>query len=731
MDLTSESRGGCSTRILNWLQKIDRYGAKPRILYDGRESFKTRFGGLITLVEVLSKVVCVGFLILQFTIRESSETNINTLFKKDPTGFHLTKETLPFAFGLQFRNASHFIDESVYKATVNHVTMRKVMSHGELLTEKTTTPLELITCDQANLDTEFFQNIETSKMFCLKDLVSNSRNIQITGVFESDFYGYLDIQINRCTGASCKPEEEVEAILDSSYFAINYVNFAIKSSNFTSPFEKYPTSYYTSTSTQYTKYIQMRMTSQEIRTDSSILGLGFFKTEKFTSTDQFYNDLAKINSNNGTSTSKMLSVLVRMNQTLIVTSRSYKSLFQFIAELGGIFQVVGLVAFFLTYRYAASNLVLDVYRYFSQCDVSTLRSQRNKDTTPKIGRSVTVNPIDQPTRFSKKPNNLIQKNKRKLLKKSGEGARHNQLKPTLAAGLNPPKDPVGYLSSLLLSKKTDQGGAALFSEENDPNMDRSSVCRELSKPVRLKTELPKTLPKVQPSATQLQLQAKLERHHSPPFGNSPGHIGSKGKLLEKKATVSTRVQELNRLGSIDVIDTVTLFGQETMKIKEKFIHLVGTTEYREKRKRFYFFDGKPCRRDFSTCSLLAQSYAPCLLPKKSPLKRIIESSENEILIDLDYLTMIQMFRDVQKLKNLLLSPDQRALFDYYHVSTDRLDLRRAKQTAQDLRETQQQSSEKKRIEILDALRAIKAKKLVEGADREMLSCLGYLLNEED
>jgi hypothetical protein len=256
------------------------------------------------------------------------------------------------------------------------------------------------------------------------------------------------------------------------------------------------------------------------------------------------------------------------------------------------------------------------------------------------------------------------------------------------------------------------------------------VCRELSKPVRLKTELPKTLPKVQPSATQLQLQAKLERHPSP-FGNSPGHIGSKGKLLEKKATVSTRVQELNRLGSIDVIDTVTLFGQETMKIKEKFIHLVGTTEYREKRKRFYFFDGKPCRRDFSTCSLLAQSYAPCLLPKKSPLKRIIESSENEILIDLDYLTMIQMFRDVQKLKNLLLSPDQRALFDYYHVSTDRLDLRRAKQTAQDLRETQQQSSEKKRIEILDALRAIKAKKLVEGADREMLLCLGYLLNEED
>jgi hypothetical protein len=533
--------------------------------------------------------------------------------------------------------------------------MRKVMSHGELLTEKTTTPLELITCDQANLDTEFFQNIETSKMFCLKDLVSNSRNIQITGVFESDFYGYLDIQINRCTGASCKPEEEVEAILDNSYFAINYVNFAIKSSNFTSPFEKYPTSYYTSTSTQYTKYIQMRMTSQEIRTDSSILGLGFFKTEKFTSTDQFYNDLAKINSNNGTSTSKMLSVLVRMNQTLIVTSRSYKSLFQFIAELGGIFQVVGLVAFFLTYRYAASNLVLDVYRYFSQCDVSTLRSQRNKDTTPKIGRSVTVNPIDQPTRFSKKPNNLIQKNKRKLLKKSGEGARHNQLKPTLAAGLNPPKDPVGYLSSLLLSKKTDQGGAALFSEENDPNFDRSSVCRELSKPVRLKTELPKTLPKVQPSATQLQLQAKLERHHSP-FGNSPGRIGSKGKLLEKKATVSTRVQELNRLGSIDVIDTVTLFGQETMKIKEKFIHLVGTTEYREKRKRFYFFDGKPCRRDFSTCSLLAQSYAPCLLPKKSPLKRIIESSENEILIDLDYLTMIQMFRDVQKLRTCSCRP---------------------------------------------------------------------------
>lgn len=732
MDPTSKSRGGCTTGILNWLKKIDRYGAKPRILYDGRESFKTRFGGLITLLEILTKVICVGFLILQFTIRESSETNINTLFRKDPTGFHITKETLPFAFGLQFKNASHFIDESVYKATVNHVTIRKVMSHGELLTEKTKTPLELITCDQANLDLEFFPNIETSKMFCLKDLVSNSRKIHITGVFESEYYGYLDIQIDRCTGASCKPEDELQAILDNSYFAINYVNFAIKSSNFTSPFEKYPTSYYTSTSTQYTKYIQMRMTSQEITTDSSMLGLGFFKTEKFTSTDQFYNDLAKINSNSGSSTSKMLSMLVRMNQTLIVTSRSYKSLFQLIAELGGIFQVVGLVAFFITYRYAASNLVLDVYRYFSQWDVSTLRSIRNKDPTPKVGRSVTVNPIDQPAHFSKKPNYLIQKNKRKLLKKNGDGARQNQLKPTPAAGLGqqPPKDPVGFLSNLLLSKKMEQDGAVVFSEEYDPNMDRSSVCRELSKPVRQKTELPKASPKLKSSATQLPPQSKLELHPSP-FGHLPGRFGNKGIHLEKKATVSTRVQELNRIGSIDVIDTVTLFGQETMKIKEKFIHLVGTTEYKEKRKRFYFFDGKPCRKDFSTCSLLAQSYAPCLLPRKSPLRRIIESSEQEILIDLDYLSIVKIFRDVQKLKNLFLSPEQRVLFDYYHVSTDRLDPRQAKQTAQDLRETQQQPIEKTRTEILGALRTIKAKSLVEGADRELLLCLGYLLNEED
>ncbi len=731
MNQTNQSPGGYTKPKSNWLQRIDRYGAKPRLLYNGEESYKTRLGGLITILEITSKIVCVGFLILQFTTRQSSETNINTLFKKNPSGFNLTKETLPFAFGLQFRNTTHFIDESVYTAHVNYVTMRKVMQNGELIAEKSMAPLELITCDQAGLDLQFFQNLDTSKMFCLKDLISESRSIQITGVFESDFYGFLDIQINRCTGNACKAEAELEEILGSSYFAINYVNFAIKSSNFSSPIEKYPTSYYTSTSTQYTKYIQMRMTDQEVRTDSSILGLGFFKTERFTSTDQFYNDLAKINSGDGSSNSRMLSVLIRMNQMLILTSRSYKSLFQFVAELGGIFQVVSLVAFFIAYRYAASNMMLDVYHYFSKWDVFSLVKQTDKNPNLKNHRSATVNPFFHPPLRSKKPKRLVSKSKSKLLKKSGEDATQGQQKYVAEVKEEPelPRDPVGLFGSLLFSKKAENNGAAVLSEENEANMDRPSMNGGPSKPARLQTVLPKAISKMHTAKARSHLQSNAGQAEGPLGLSAAGNFIKEDKYFEKKATVSTRVQELNRLGSIDMIDTVTLIGQESLKIKEKFIHLVGNTEYSKNRKRFYFFDGKPSRRNFSTSSLLAQSYTPFLLPKKSHLKRVMESSQREVLIDLDYLNILKMYRDVQKLKCLLLSPEQRLLFDYYHVSADRFDSQQTTDAQQESGRPQQQSQEQKRTEILDALRTIKASKVVDCADRELLLCLGFLLNE--
>jgi hypothetical protein len=676
------------------------------------------------LLELTSKVICVFLLVLQFTTRHSSETNINTLFRRNPVGFNLTKETLPFAFGLQFRNASHFIDESVYTAHVNYVTIRKFMLNGELSAEKSSVPLELITCDKAGLDLQFFQNLETSKMYCLKDLVSQSRSIQITGVFESDFYGYLDVQINRCAGDACRSEADMQAILDSSYFAINYVNFAIKSSNFSTPFDKYPTSYYTSTSTQFTKYIQMRMTDQEIRTDSSILGLGFFKTERFTSTDQFYNDLAKINSASGAPASRMLSMLVRMNQMLIVTSRSYKSLFQFIAELGGIFQVLSLMAFLITYRYAASNLLLDVYRYFSSWDLFALANS-GRPSTAKLPRSVTVSPIVH-LLHSKKRKYLLQKGKRKLLKKSGEAATNGHSKQVAEAReeLSPKKDPVGLFGGLLFSKKAENSGAAVFSEENESNLDRPSVVRELAKP-------PKAFTKMHTTKSRLHSQAKGGLNEGYSRHSQAGSSLKDGRFLDKKSTVSTRVQELNRLGSIDVIETVTMIGQETLKVKEKLIQLIGHTEYSKKRKRFYFFDGKPVRRDFSTCSLLAQSYAPFLLPKKSHLRRVVESSEKEVLIDLDYLNILKLHRDVQKLKNLLLSPEQRVLFDYYHLSADRLDTQQATDSPIELGRARPPSPRQRRTQVLAALRTIKAKALVDCADRELLLCLGFLLNEED
>jgi hypothetical protein len=70
------------------------------------------------------------------------------------------------------------------------------------------------------------------------------------------------------------------------------VNWNAKASDFKNPKHRYPTSYFTSTSAEYTKYITQYMTDNEIVTDSSLVGYMEADSLKYTSTGYFQIDTA-------------------------------------------------------------------------------------------------------------------------------------------------------------------------------------------------------------------------------------------------------------------------------------------------------------------------------------------------------------------------------------------------------------------------------------------------------
>jgi len=266
------------------LRKIDIFGYSPKLNYFGNTTATSTFGGLATIMVGLCYASIFAFTIWRYFERSSPETNVDTLFVKDPEGFVLNKDTLPFAFGIQDPNtAEHFIDESIYTVVAKYRNSYKHVVNGVLISTSKETILPLVPCSEVNMDLSYFDNLELSQMYCLKEFAEKTKELKITGMFESDRYGRIEISFNRCK-TNCKTNEEIDKKLKDGYFAVNYVNWNAKASDFKNPKHRYPTSYYTSTSAEYTKYISQYMTDNEIVTDSSLIGYMESESLKYTST---------------------------------------------------------------------------------------------------------------------------------------------------------------------------------------------------------------------------------------------------------------------------------------------------------------------------------------------------------------------------------------------------------------------------------------------------------------
>ena len=156
--------------------------------------------------------------------------------------------------------------------------------------------------------------------------------------------------------------------MEKNFFAINYFGIGIKTSNYSDPLEKYPTSYFTTASAGVSKDLQVRMVDQEIQTQSSPFGYVKPDILPFTSVSNIVSDISEIKEGTQTVTTS-INLSIRMNQELIITNRAYKTIFQYLAELGGLFNVIKILSVILIFRVAATFLMVDFVSVATQKNI--------------------------------------------------------------------------------------------------------------------------------------------------------------------------------------------------------------------------------------------------------------------------------------------------------------------------------------------------------------------------
>ena len=344
------------------IASLDRYGQTPQFLYNGLSACKTAWGGYITLLVICYQAFCLGFIIYRYFERGSSETNINRQFIPDPKGFTLTKQTMPFAFGIEDSSAKLYIDFSIFTVKALYIFKETRFTNGVDSSVYTTTELPVVPCREVGLDPTYFSSLPLDTMLCIKEFINPTINMKITGEFRSPEFGYIKIFISPCKGASCKSESEIMQKLKAGYMTFTYLNYALQSSNYENPVIKFPATYFTTFSTDYSKSIEFRMTDTELLTQDSLFGYVKPQSFNFTSVEMVTDKIAQLNQNISALPDSMVNFVFRMDQLKFSVSRVYKTSFQYMAELGGMLNITVLFTLIVTNRLSYVLLFIDVVK---------------------------------------------------------------------------------------------------------------------------------------------------------------------------------------------------------------------------------------------------------------------------------------------------------------------------------------------------------------------------------
>src|SRR3990167_2393415 len=395
-----------------FLKKIDLFASTPEILYRGSTSCGSNFGGLVSLIWGTLYLLVTFFVTWRYIDRGQPQSNSSNFYMKDPEGFRLDNDTLPFALGLQNSSGLHFIDPRIYNITATHHKWSKYNDEkGKLITKRVNTNLSLIPCNQLSLDQSAFANLDLSSMLCLENLKTKQHDLQITGLFESSVYGYISFRISRCRGPTCKPDAEIEATLKNCFFAVNYRTFEMRTSEFNDPIAPIPASFYTATSTTFSKQVTLRMANNQLVTENSFIPYATPSNRSFVSVYSWTIELAETHQS-PQDQDYILSCKIRMDPTLITTNRIYRSLVQHIAEFGGLSQILAALGFLLTNRYRHLFLKFDFARYVLNRAPHLKTPSANQDA--QFGLSV---------------QNVVARNSDSRLFVSGSPGQSNKIKP--------------------------------------------------------------------------------------------------------------------------------------------------------------------------------------------------------------------------------------------------------------------------------------------------------------
>ncbi|EAS02393.2 small GTP-binding domain protein (macronuclear) [Tetrahymena thermophila SB210] len=627
-------------------KKIDIFGSQILLRFQGEPAYSTRTGSVVTLLIIGFICFRLIAIIQDVFLRTSPQVIYSERQVDNPAPFEISSQSFPLAFGMEDPNFRYYIDEGIYTIQATYYTKTLVLNQTTQQNDAVwnITHIKVQPCTLENFknpdNLDYYTSLQYQNMYCLPPDIK----FTLQGDFVSPIYSYLEILVVKCK-ENCKSKEELDHYLLNSNFAMqlsdSFVNPSIKSN----PFKIYSRDIYWATSTQMPKAATVYLRNNYVQSD-----FGWFlpdlTTQRYPAYS--YNDVSVFPDNFQT---YFLSVTFRFEkQKEGFYSRTYKNFNNIMSEIGGFTQSLLAIGYLICTRVSQLQLNQTLINQAFSYEDSKDESEENKDTKKQqiLQKLQLLNYSQQsPCMQNQLQKSTQQQNQRfnlnQIMKKSSDNQNQN-LKANLDYLNNPATNSQLNVANQINIQQNQSLQIQSFEQakqyKDNENFDSNQH--------------------VFNNRNNLKLSSPDNKQTS--------------KQLDQKKILNFLIQDVQMSDELtqggkdqEVLDQSNHVKIQKQKMKIKQF------EQKLKENRFNELMQKETKcMKMSIWEYFKSNIYPFGELKKK--KQIIQYSIDKLYYNLDIFNILKKLVEVEKLKRLLLDPEQLKLFDYLPKPTIHSDL---------------------------------------------------------
>ncbi|KAL4441424.1 hypothetical protein ABPG74_013719 [Tetrahymena malaccensis] len=659
------------------LKKLDFFGSQIQLRFNKEPTYKSQIGSIITILIIIFISIRFISVFLSVFNRENPFIIYTQRQVDDPSLFIATSNTFPTAFALENIDSQYFIDEQIYTVTAELQQRIQMFNNTSQQYDIVwqSLDIEVQPCTKENFqnpnNAKYYLNLDYKNMYCF----SPDSKIDIQGDFPSLKFSQLMFKVHKCQ-KNCKSDDVINQYLQKGYFGLQLSDAYVDITKKDNPFQMYSRDMFWPISTQQQKDITIYIRNNYVYSDFGWF-LSEITTQKFPSYSYQDIDVFPIQQ----SDDYLLSVTFRLEkQQENVYRRSYLDFIGIISQIGGFTQSLLAVGYLICRKVSQLQLNQSIINQIFNYEESEIENNFQKEVLEK----------QQQRQQNQQP--LEEFQIQQLLQNQNDKSNQN----------------------FEINQKNK------FDFQNTSNI---TICSH-----SLKQEMIKN-------------QNKKQQQNEKSNLRSPIHMKQNHLILKKLSTNLERRQQqqslnlggkqiLNKYLQDEMYDQSIMQSQQlnnNINIPSKQINSPQKNQKKVEKEFTKLFNQQTNSMKMSVWEYFLSHFCPFGKLKKK--KEIIQYSIDKLYQNLDILQILKRLIEVEKLKRLLLDPDQIKLLDYLPKPTIHLDLVLNQQSTENVNKEvnllyqDNRSQMQKAKDAFEAYKKIQSRKNFSRLDQKLIEML--------